>query len=116
MKIQLVGTGAVALAAVVVAIASGSAVRPSAPAGGTLTAANKQQALDAYGKIPLAFTANVGQTDVRVRYSAQGAGFSVFLTRGEAMFALQRPGRKAGERGGARAPLPRRQPERCHPR
>ena len=61
--------------------------------------AKKQQALDAYGKIPLAFTANAGQTDVRVRYSAQGAGFSVFLTRGEAMFALQRPGRR-GKDGG----------------
>ena len=65
--------------------------------------AKKQQALDAYGKIPLAFTANAGQTDVRVRYSAQGAGFSVFLTRGEAMFALQRPGKLGRGKGVALA-------------
>ena len=103
MKIQLVGTGAVALAAVVVAIASGSAVRPSASAGGILIAANKQQALAAYGKIPLAFTANAGQTDARVRYSAQGAGFSVFLTRSEAMLALQRPDRQGRGKGAALA-------------
>ena len=94
MKIRLVGTGAVVVAAVVVAIASGSAVRPSAPAAGTLTAATKQHALAAYGKLPLAFTANAGQTDPRVRYSAQGAGLSVFLTRREAMLALQRPGKQ----------------------
>ncbi len=58
--------------------------------------ATKQKALDAYGKLPLAFTANAGQTDSRVRYSAQGAGFSVFLTRREAMLALQRPGKQKG--------------------
>ena len=73
MKFQLVGTGAVALAAVVVGIASGSAARPSAPAGATLTPAKKQQALDAYGKMPLAFTANAGQADARVRYIRQPA-------------------------------------------
>ena len=79
--------------------------------------AKKQQALDAYGKIPLAFTANAGQSDMRVRYSAQGAGFSLFLTRKEAMLALQRPGKQGrGKGAAARASLPRRQPECRHPR
>ena len=103
MKVRLVGAGAVVVAAVVVAIASGSTVRPSAPAAGTLTAVMKRHSLDAYGKIPLAFTANAGQTDERVRYSAQGAGFSLFLTRGEAMLALQRPGRHSRGKGTALA-------------
>ena len=57
------------------------------------TALTKQEAIAAYGKLPLAFTANAGQTDRRVRYSAQGGGLSVFLTRKEAMLALQRPGK-----------------------
>ena len=64
----------------------------SAEARAAPPSAKKQHLLDAFGKIPLAFTANAGQTDARVRYSAPGAGFSVFLTRSEAMFALQRPG------------------------
>ena len=73
--------------------------------------------LAAYGKIPLAFTANAGQTDERVRYSAQGAGFSVFLTRGEAMFALQRPGKQGKGKGAALAlRFLGAQPARRHPR
>src|SRR6188508_915607 len=65
--------------------------------------ATKQQALAAYGKVPLSFTANAGQTDARVRYAAQGAGFSVFLTRREAMLSLQRPGKQRRGRGVALA-------------
>ena len=65
--------------------------------------ATKQQALAAYAKLPLAFIANAGQTDARVRYSAQGAGFSVFLTRREAMLSLQRPGKQRRGRGVALA-------------
>jgi hypothetical protein len=57
------------------------------------TGSTKQEAMAAYGKLPLAFTANTGQTDRRVRYSAQSGGLSVFLTRKEAMLALQRPGK-----------------------
>jgi hypothetical protein len=60
--------------------------QPSAPM--------KQQALAAYAELPLAFVANAGQTDARVRYSTQGAGFAVFLTRREAMLALERPATK----------------------
>ena len=58
-----------------------------------LNGSTKQEAIAAYGKLPLAFTANAGQTDGRVRYSAQGGGLSVFLTRKEAMLSLQRPGK-----------------------
>ena len=65
--------------------------------------ATKQQALAAYARLPLAFVANAGQTDARVRYSAQGAGFSVFLTRKEAMLALQRPGTQGRGKGAALA-------------
>ncbi len=82
MKLQLALLAAAGAAACAFAIAPGSAVRPSAPAGGSSShGATNQQAIAAYGKLPLAFTANAGQTDRRVRYSAQGGGLSVFLTR-----------------------------------
>ena len=34
-----------------------------------------------YGRLPLSFTRNAGQTDPRVRYYAKGAGFAFFFTR-----------------------------------
>jgi hypothetical protein len=42
---------------------------------------SKQEALDAYGKLPLSFIPNVGQTDEAVRYYAQGAGYGFFFTK-----------------------------------
>ena len=81
----------------------GPAHASSEEASATRPSATKQQALAAYGKLPLAFTANAGQTDARVRYSAQGAGFSVFFTRREAMLALQRPGKQARAGGRSRS-------------
>jgi hypothetical protein len=42
---------------------------------------SKQEVLDAYGKLPLSFIPNVGQTDEAVRYYAQGAGYGFFFTK-----------------------------------
>src|SRR5262245_43691119 len=68
-----------------------------------LTAPATKQALAAYGRMPLAFTVNAGQTDARVRYHARGAGSSVFLTRREAMLVLQPPGTQRNGKGTALA-------------
>lgn len=46
--------------------------------------------------MPLAFEANRGQTDRRVRYLARGAGFTLFLTERGAVFDLQREGSGRG--------------------
>ncbi|MEY2499010.1 MAG: hypothetical protein QOD12_2566, partial [Verrucomicrobiota bacterium] len=35
---------------------------------------------ETYGKLPLIFQANAGQTDERVKFMAQGPGYSLFLT------------------------------------
>src|ERR1700704_3231031 len=43
-----------------------------------------------YGKLPLHFEANQGQTDARVKFLSRGAGYSLFLTSTEAVFKLQR--------------------------
>jgi hypothetical protein len=42
---------------------------------------SNQEALDAYGKLPLSFIPNVGQTDEAVPYYAQGAGYGFFFTK-----------------------------------
>ena len=72
----------------------GSLLQP-APAPSTALPDDARRRLeDAYGKLPLAFVPNAGQTDRSVRYYAQGAGFSFYFTKGEAVLSFQR-----GDRG-----------------
>jgi Abnormal spindle-like microcephaly-assoc'd, ASPM-SPD-2-Hydin/Beta-propeller repeat len=42
-----------------------------------------------YGKLPLLFEKNQGQTDPRVKFFSAGAGYSVFLTSGEMVLSLR---------------------------
>ena len=44
--------------------------------------------LDSYGKLPLAFEANHGQTDGRVKFLSRTSGYTLFLTGDEAVMAL----------------------------
>ena len=48
----------------------------------------KQHAADAYGKLPLAFVQNRGQTDKSVRYYAQGAGHAFYFTPDKAVLTF----------------------------
>jgi len=43
-----------------------------------------------YGKLPLSFEANQGQTDSRVRFLARGGGYTIFLTYDEAVLTLRK--------------------------
>jgi uncharacterized protein (TIGR03437 family) len=43
-----------------------------------------------YGKLPLSFEPNQGQTDPRVRFVSRGAGYTIFLSPTSATFALRR--------------------------
>jgi len=43
-----------------------------------------------YGKLPLAFEPNVGQTDARVRFLARGGGMTAFFTDTETAMVLRR--------------------------
>ena len=43
-----------------------------------------------YGKLPLSFEANHGQTDPQVKFLSRGHGYALFLTAGEAVLTLQR--------------------------
>jgi hypothetical protein len=47
---------------------------------------------EAYGKLPLSFEENVGQTAQDVRYISRGAGYKLFLTPQEAVLTLPAPG------------------------
>jgi hypothetical protein len=53
-------------------------------------AATPSQAREAYGRIPLSFEANRGQTDESVNFLARGAGYALFLKPTEAVFVLHR--------------------------
>src|SRR3984885_6480486 len=75
-----------------------------AVAGGSIAAnridtAARLHALDAYGKIPLTFEENSGQTDARVKFLTRGAGYTVFLTDRGATLRLEGPSAKPGKRG-----------------
>jgi protocatechuate 3,4-dioxygenase beta subunit len=76
---------------------SGIAARGTAtPAPAAVTGNNEQKVLDGYGKLPLAFVPNAGQTDSRVRYSAQAGGATFYFTPNEAVFAFgERSSRQA---------------------
>jgi hypothetical protein len=60
------------------------------PPGSTTKADPKAQIriLDSYGKLPLAFEANHGQTDARVKFLSRTGGYTLFLTGDEAVLTL----------------------------
>ena len=51
---------------------------------------NKAQVQSNYGRTPLSFEANRGQTDARVQFFSRGEGYGLFLTPGEAVLQLER--------------------------
>ncbi len=52
--------------------------------------ASEPQLAEAYGKLPLSFEANQGQTDSRVDFLSRGSGYTLFLTPAEAVLALRK--------------------------
>src|SRR5438046_1759381 len=54
-------------------------------------AAAEARVSQSYGKLPLDFEANQGQTHQDVRSLARGAGYSLYLTAGEAVLVLTKP-------------------------
>ncbi|HEX7180397.1 MAG TPA: SBBP repeat-containing protein [Thermoanaerobaculia bacterium] len=61
---------------------------PDHPGG----AASRIRLAEAYGRRPLAFEENRGQTDGRVRFLARGDGYGLFLTSTEAVLVLRGSG------------------------
>ena len=61
----------------------------------TAEPAVRARAVESYGKLPLSFEANQGQTDRQVRFLSRASGYSLFLTENEAVLSLRKPGQKA---------------------
>ncbi len=58
--------------------------------------APRAQLNDGYGRLPLSFEENRGQTDPRVKFLSRGSGYSLFLTATEAVLKLRDPSAHAG--------------------
>jgi hypothetical protein len=50
-----------------------------------------------YGKLPLSFEANQGQTDPRVKFLSRGRGYGLFLTGDEAVLVLRKLSAASGQ-------------------
>ncbi len=60
---------------------------------------------EAYGRLPLTFERNEGQADARVKFLSRGRGYSLFLTKAQAMLVLARGPRHAAPQSAALQPL-----------
>jgi hypothetical protein len=52
---------------------------------------------ETYGKLPLSFEANGGQSDKQVKFLSRGQGYTLFLTKDEAVLSLRRSGIKLAD-------------------
>jgi hypothetical protein len=79
---RLAGVCALLLASTLILAAGSAPTHPKAP--------------NSYGKLPLSFEPNRGQTDKQVKFMARGAGYTLFLTPTEVVFSLQHNRARAG--------------------
>ncbi len=71
--------------------------QPEAPArAADATPAQEAQVQEHFGKLPLYFEENVGQTDASVHFFTRGPGYGLYLTSTEAVMVLQPPRATAG--------------------
>jgi hypothetical protein len=68
--------------------------KTSAPPHRATAARHSAQVVESYGKLPLAFETNHGQTDAQVKFLSRGAGYSLFLTSTEAVLTLGKVSRQ----------------------
>ena len=67
------------------------------------TPVQRVRIVDNYGKVPLAFEANQGQTDPQVKFVSRGPGYGLFLTTCEAVLTLRRASGKEPNSSRAKA-------------
>src|ERR1700680_3283224 len=91
-RVLLFSACALCLSANVKAQSSKPALKAQAAQPAT-TASTSPRAVQAarasFAKLPLSFEENVEQPDGRVKYTSRGAGYNLFLTADEAIFALR---------------------------
>jgi len=68
-------------------------VRPAANSGSLnpRSPIQNRKLVESYGRLPLGFEANQGQTDGQVKFLSRGRGYTMFLTQGEAVLSLRKP-------------------------
>jgi hypothetical protein len=69
-------------------VAGESGVAAIASVQTTVDAATGARLSEQYGKLPLQFEANAGQTAQEVKFLSRGSGYTLFLTPTEAVFSL----------------------------
>lgn len=79
------------LSFVVTVLTSRAQERP-APTSSPVASSQSGNVRPNYGRLPLMFTANQGQTDSEVKFLSQGSGYSVFLTSGSMVLSLRPAG------------------------
>ena len=84
---------------------------------GQLVHTSRPRLAQNYGRLPLSFELNKGQTDSQVKFLSRGRGYTMFLTQGEAVLALRAGNQKANGKGQKAKVEDRdlwRQPSRIH--
>jgi hypothetical protein len=77
------------LTIVAAAAVPASVAAPKPALSPTAVNGRKIQFAERYGKLPLGFEANAGQTDSAVRFLSRGKGYTLFLTGSEAVLSLK---------------------------
>jgi len=62
----------------------------SSPASVARAGQGRPRAVEGYGKLPLSFEENQGQTDSHVKFLGRGQGYTLFLTSQETVLTLQK--------------------------
>lgn len=73
----------------VVTVLTSHAQERSTPASSPIASSQGGNVRSNYGRLPLRFEANQGQTDSQVKFLSQGTGYSVFLTSGSMVLSLR---------------------------
>ena len=68
---------------------SGIGAQPVASVTHPDTPVQRAGMVESYGRVPLAFEANQGQTDPQVKFVSRGPGYGLFLTTSEAVLTLR---------------------------
>jgi hypothetical protein len=85
---------------------SGLSAAVKRPAGVAGSPAN--QLVTSYGKLPLSFEVNQGQTNSSVKFLSRGSGYTLFLTGNEAVLGLRKAEAGSHKSGARRAAFGRR--------
>jgi len=67
-----------------------NALAHTAPVPAEPDPAARGRVMASYGKLPLSFEPNQGQTDGQVKFLSRGSGYTLYLTAKEAVLALQK--------------------------